>query len=147
MVDILIRKYCSDDFNSVRDILVKSFPEVNDLIKNSLVFNESLKLDDSKYIQLVAILDSIIVGYAIVSRSVDPIVNKCNYWIDYVCVDSKYRGNGIGKLLMLEIEKIAREEKVMFLQLTSSRFRTGARKLYSDMGYAVRESDIFRKVL
>ena len=63
------------------------------------------------------------------------------------CVDDNYRGRGIAKEILIKLEEIAKEENVMFLQLTSSRFRTSARKLYSDLGFSLRESDIFRKVL
>lgn len=146
-MDIVIRKYESSDFLFVKNILIESFSEVDDLISTSLINSDSLNLDSSKYIQLVAVDGNNVLGYAIASRFIDPIVNRCNYWIDYVCVSSDYRGMGIGKLLMSEIEMIARNENVMFLQLTSSRFRTGARKMYSDLGYVIRESDIFRKEL
>lgn len=147
MVNIGVRKYKPSDFLGVKSILVNSFPEVGRMINTSLIDSNSLDLDGSRYIQLVAVSDKNILGYAIASRFVDPIVNRCNYWIDYVCVSSDYRGMGIGKLLMTEIESIARNENVMFLQLTSSRFRTTARKMYSDLGYVIRESDIFRKEL
>ena len=144
---MLIREYSSKDFKFVHDVLTQSFPEVDDMIRKSLVDEDSLNLDKNKYIQLVAEEDGIVVGYALASRSGDPILKRYNFWIDYVCVDSRYRGKGIGRKLLERIEEIALEEKVLFLQLTSSRFRTSARKLYMDMGFEIRESDIFRKVL
>lgn len=144
---MLIRKYEDKDFDVVKEILLEAFPEVSDLLEKSMKTSNTLNLDLSKYIQLVAEEDDKVVGYALASRNVDPVLIRCNFWIDYVCVSKKYRGKGIGRKLLQEIEEIAIEEKVLFLQLTSSRFRTSARKLYKDMGYEIRESDIFRKVL
>ena len=144
---MLVRNYSRNDFDYVRLILLESFPEVNVFLNKSLVNDSSLEIDTNKYIQLVAECDGVVMGYALVSRCIDPILSKVNFWIDYVCVGEKYRGNGIAKMLLKSIEEIAVKEGVMFLQLTSSRFRTGARKLYIDMGFEIRESDIFRKVL
>lgn len=146
-MEILIRSYEEDDFESVKKILIDCFPEVADILMETLNTKESFKLDKNKYIQLVAVVENVVVGYSIVSRNFDPILKRYNFWIDYVCVNQEYRGRGIAKKLLLEIEKIAIDEDVLLLQLTSSRFRTSARKLYLDMGYEIRESDIFRKVL
>lgn len=146
-MNIIVREYTNEDFEVVKKILFESFPEVNDLLKRSMNTYETLDLDKKKYIQLVAEEDGGVVGYALASRSVDPVLIRTNLWIDYVCVLEEYRGKGIGRMLLKKIEEIAISEKVLFLQLTSSRFRTGARKLYMDLGFSIRESDIFRKVL
>lgn len=146
-MEMLIRNYEDSDFRFVKEILVESFPEVEDSLSKALVDFSSLNIDKNKYIQLVAEDGGIIMGYALVSRCFDPVLCKVNFWIDYVCVAENFRGKGIGKKLLQKIEKIAISENVMYLQLTSSKFRTNARKLYMDMGYEIRESDIFRKVL
>ena len=146
-MSILLREYDNKDFEIVKGILFEAFPEVEDLLERSMTTSETLNLDKKKYIQLVAEEDGKVVGYALASRSSDPILIRTNLWIDYVCVSSEHRGKGIAKQLMKKIEEIAVSEKVLFLQLTSSRFRTGARKLYTDLGFEIRESDIFRKVL
>lgn len=142
-----IREYVNNDFEVVLSILKKSFPEVLNEINEALVDSNSLDLDRDRYVQLVYVLGDVVVGYLIASRSFDPIIKKNNYWIDYVCVDEEYRGRGIARELLKKIEDIASLDNAMFLQLTSSRFRTSARKLYLDLGYQIRESDIFRKVL
>ena len=142
-----IRKYNSNDFEKVVEILIDSFPESSSKIKDFLTCFEKLELDSNKYIQLVAIEDSTVVGYVLVTRSNDPIIGRVNYLIDYVCVDKDYRGRGFAKALLIEVERIAKSENVLYLQLTSSRSRTVARKIYLDLGFEIRESDIFRKVL
>lgn len=142
-----IRGYTSSDFHRVVEILKMSFPEIDDFLEKSLVGNKDLDLTNDKYIQLVAVFDDQVVGYTLVSKSYDPIIRRVNYWIEYVCVDEVYRGKGIARSLLMKVEELARGDNVLYLQLTSSRFRTNARKLYMDLGYEIRESDIFRKVL
>lgn len=126
---------------------MESFPESDNEIRMGLVNDKCLQLDSEKNMQFVVLSDEIVVGYALVTRFFDPIIRRCNYLIDYVCIDSRYRGLGLGKKLMAKIEESAISENVNYMQLSSSRFRTSARRMYLSMGYEIRESDIFRKVI
>lgn len=144
---MLVREYIDEDFERVVFILKHSFLEISEKISKSLKLSSDLSLDKNKYTQLVAVIDDKVVGYLIASRNMDFILKRVNFWIDYVCVDEEYRGRGIAKMLLTTIEKMAKNEDALYLQLTSSRFRTVARKMYYNLGFEVRESDIFRKVL
>ena len=144
---MLIRNYKDDDFKDVCDILIEAFPSVASELKDKEVSNDLLDLDKDKYFQVVAEGNDKVVGYLLATKNVDPILKKNNFWIDYVCVSTNLRGKGIGRELLRKIEEIAKSEDGFYLQLTSSRFRTHARKLYMDFGFEMRESDIFRKVL
>ena len=144
---MLIRKYEKDDFKDVCNILIEAFPSVSLELKDKEISSDLFDLDSSKYFQVVAEVDSKVVGYLLATKNVDPILKRNNFWIDYVCVDTNCRGKGIGRELLKKIEEIAIGENGFYLQLTSSRFRTHARKLYMDFGFEMRESDIFRKVL
>ena len=79
------------------------------------------------------------------TRVLNPIKNKYYYLIDYVCVLSKYRGLGVSDKLMEYAFKLAKENDAMYLQLTCSRFRDAAHKLYERCGFIKRDSDIYRK--
>lgn len=135
-MEINIRKYLDSDFVSVRRLINEAF----DLMI-------SRPLMDSNHLGLVACIENKVVGYLLLTKIEDPLISRCYFFIDYVCVDSKYRNNNIGYLLMSEAEKIAIEHNAKYLQLTSSRVRVVAHKLYKKCGFDVRESDIFRKVL
>lgn len=141
---MVIRKYVDSDFDGVFKILKESFPEVD--LEDYPLEVSSLQLDNS-HVQYVAICDDQVVGYTLVRKSFDPIIRRVNYWIDYVCVDSSYRNRGVASGIFEEIEKDAKNDGVLYLQLTSSRFRKDARKLYLKLGFSIRESDIFRKVI
>lgn len=144
---MLIRNYKNDDFKDVCDILIEAFPSVASEFKDKEICSDLLDLDRDNYFQVVAEVDNRVVGYLLATKNIDPILKRNNFLIDYVCVDSNYRGRGIGRELLKKTEEIARRENVFYLQLTSSRFRAHARKLYMDFGFEIRESDIFRKVL
>ena len=144
---MLIRNYKNDDFKDVCDILIEAFPSVASEFKDKEISSDLLDLDRDKYFQVVAEDNDKVVGYLLATKNVDPVLKKNNFWIDYVCVSTNCRGKGIGRELLKKIEEIAKSEDGYYLQLTSSRFRTHARKLYMDFGFEMRESDIFRKVL
>lgn len=144
---MVIREYVNSDFNDVINILIKTFPSVSESMVNREINNKLLELDRDKYFQIVAEVDNKIVGYLLATKKVDPILSRNNFWIDYFCVDENYRGRGIGNELLNKIEIIAKEEKIFYLELTSSRFRVSARNLYLNFGFEIRESDIFRKEL
>jgi GNAT superfamily N-acetyltransferase len=50
-------------------------------------------------------------------------------------VDPGVRERGIGKRLMAEAERVARDEAAAFLEVTSGHHRPEARKLFEAMGY------------
>lgn len=144
---MVIREYKNDDFQDVYNILIEAFPSVSSELTDKEVSNDLLDLDRDKYFQVVAEVGDKVVGYLLATKNVDPVLKRNNFWIDYVCVSTNCRGKGIGRELLRKIEEIAKSEDGFYLQLTSSRFRTCARKLYMDLGFEIRESDIFRKVL
>lgn len=55
--------------------------------------------------------------------------------IESVRVDSNYRGKGIGRKLMLWAIERAREEKCLYVQLTTNNERTDAHRFYLDLGF------------
>ena len=135
-MDIIIREYEEKDLFCVSKLLQDVF---------SVTKDNNFKND--QYIELVAEVENKAVGYLLVTRVLNPVENNKYFLVDYVCVKEEYRGNHIGKKILEKVEEIAREEKISYIQMTSSRFRVSAHKLYINMGYEIRESDIFRKVI
>lgn len=56
-------------------------------------------------------------------------------WIDEFVVSKNHRGKGYGSLLMEEIKKIAKKEKVKRIELNCFSFNENAVKLYKSLGY------------
>lgn len=67
--------------------------------------------------------------------------------IEDVVVDKAYRGNGIGKTLMLELIAAAKLHGLRHLDLTSHPRRVAANKLYRSLGFEERETNIYRLML
>jgi GNAT superfamily N-acetyltransferase len=66
-------------------------------------------------------------------------------WIEDVVVDDTYRRHGVATVLMDMAHQVSRERGAKSINLTSKPDRGGARKMYGDMGYEVRETGVFRK--
>jgi ribosomal protein S18 acetylase RimI-like enzyme len=64
--------------------------------------------------------------------------------IDDVVVDEAYRGQGLGALLMQQLIERARKRQVIFIELTSRPSRVAANKLYQKIGFALRETNVYR---
>ena len=133
MIDVRI--YENRDLDSVNTILEEAFK-----VSKSNFNNSSIK-------EIVALADSNVCGYLLLTKVLNPILNKHYYLVDYVCVSSSYRGRGIGKKLLSFAEDVALRDDAMYLQLTCSSSRIVAHKLYENCGFVKRDSDIFRKVL
>lgn len=133
MIDV--RFYENRDLDSVNTILEEAFK-----VSKSNFNNSSIK-------EIVALVDGNVCGYLLLTKVLNPILNKYYYLVDYVCVLSSYHGRGIGKKLLSFAEEVALRDDAMYLQLTCSSFRIAAHKLYESCGFVKRDSDIFRKVL
>ena len=76
--------------------------------------------------------DNVLVGF--LSYEIREKMNKV-LWIDELVVTEKERGNGYGSLLMGEIKKISKIEKVKRIELNVFTFNDIAIKLYNKLGY------------
>jgi ribosomal protein S18 acetylase RimI-like enzyme len=65
-------------------------------------------------------------------------------WIEDVVVDEVYRGKGIGKELMISAIEFAKSIGVKSVDLTSRPSRISANKLYQDLGFVLRETNVYR---
>jgi ribosomal protein S18 acetylase RimI-like enzyme len=75
---------------------------------------------------------------------------KNNLWlearsgnVDELVVDAAHRNRGVGRLLMAEIEKIARDRGCKRLDLESAAHRTVAHRFYEGLGFEKQEYSSF----
>jgi GNAT superfamily N-acetyltransferase len=76
--------------------------------------------------------DNVLVGF--LSYEIREKMNKV-LWLDELVVTEKERGNGYSSLLMEEIKKISKIEKVKRIELNVFTFNDIAIKLYNKLGY------------
>jgi ribosomal protein S18 acetylase RimI-like enzyme len=65
-------------------------------------------------------------------------------WIEDVIVDEAARGRGVGEALTAEAIRLADEAGARTLDLTSRPSRQAAHRLYSKLGFEVRDTSVYR---
>lgn len=75
---------------------------------------------------------------------INDIPTVCKAWLEDVVVDERHRGLGIGRALVLQAAKRARECGAEQLLLTSNPSRTAARRLYAECGFSEVATTVFR---
>ena len=130
---IEVRDYRDTDLDSVNVILKDAFNVTKRNFRNN------------NFKELVVCVDDKVAGYLLLTKILNPVKEKFYYLVDYVCVSSDYRRLGLARKLLDEAYTIAKNNDAIYLQLTCSRFREVAHKLYENCGYVKRDSDIFRK--
>jgi GNAT superfamily N-acetyltransferase len=68
-----------------------------------------------------------------------------NIWLG-ICVLPEFKGKGIGKVIMNELIKVARDENLKYIALTVDKDNVGAIKLYLSFGFKLisEEKDCFK---
>ncbi len=65
-------------------------------------------------------------------------------WIEDVVVDLSSRGKGVGKSLLKEALSFAHSKNVKTVDLTSRPSRESANKLYQNLGFELRDTNVYR---
>jgi len=65
-------------------------------------------------------------------------------WIEDVVVDEEARGRGVGEALTREALECARRSGARTVELTSRPSREAANRLYRRLGFALRETNVYR---
>lgn len=68
-------------------------------------------------------------------------------WVEDVILDQEYRGRRLADKLMYAAEDYAASKGVELMNLTSSPSRVAANRLYQKLGYELRETNAYRKLL
>jgi ribosomal protein S18 acetylase RimI-like enzyme len=98
-------------------------------------------LDDSHCIVLLAEVEGRIAALATGFREEhgDDLFEAPFLTIEYVEVEPEYRGRGIARALIAELESIARAQGLRRIDLLALESNTAARELYASLGYQVIE--------
>ncbi|MEO3817732.1 GNAT family N-acetyltransferase [Plantactinospora sp. B24E8] len=91
--------------------------------------------DDPASLLLGADADGLLVGVA--ALHVTPLLELTGRFGRLVAlvVDERCRGTGVGRTLVEEIERQARQAGCLFMEVTSSRHRDAAHRFYQGLGY------------
>ena len=129
---INIRTYTTSDKDSL-NILLK---EVYGLEKEDNTTNN---------IEIVAVYNDQIIGYLTINKLYDSVRNINYAFLNYVCVKKEYRNKGIASNMLEYVFNICKKLNISYIELTSNDKRIEAQYLYQNMGFSIRETNVFRK--
>lgn len=134
---ITIRRVTLYDFDAIFELLKQLWPSKT-LHKPNIhaMFAQNLNAPNQHYI--CAINKSVIVGFCSLTIKNNLWQQACLGNIDELVVDETQRGLGIGKILMGEITKIAKENGCVQLELDSAFHREKAHQFYRNLGFESR---------
>lgn len=124
----------------VHELHVNWRPDLFLPTKEAIAKERFVNLIEEKSIFVVKIEDKIVgyVTFCIVEKE-NPILRfRKQLSIDDMCVDNKYRGQGIGSSLLKFIEKYAKEANCTDIYLTVNEENTNAIKTYEKFGMKVK---------
>jgi ribosomal protein S18 acetylase RimI-like enzyme len=133
MSEVLVRMCTKDDVSDLVPLISQlGYPtSFQELISRVLTYQSN------QYGIAVACLHDKIVGWIAWSVSLIFVTNAKRFHIEGLIVDEHYRGLGIGKQLMLFVEKIAVNSAPSVIDLVSGvrRAKDGTHAFYENLGY------------
>ena len=126
--------FLTNETEEVINLINKVFDKNGDI--------NSFKLLDTQKVLLLKD-KSRVIGATIITLKHDPIMNLNAYYLDYVCIDTEYQHQGLGRKMFEEIVKDARNNGIDYIELTSGQKRQAARKMYMDCGMTIKDTDVF----
>jgi ribosomal protein S18 acetylase RimI-like enzyme len=134
-----VKRYNKRVYNALNRLLPQLDPEAK--LPGKKIFKEILKSPNTHF--FIAVLDNEeIAGMLTLATYTVPTGMKV--WIEDVVVEKSHRGEGIGKELMNFAVSFAKSTGAKSVELTSRPSRTEANKLYLQMGFILRETNLYR---
>ena len=90
--------------------------------------------------------DEKIIASVILEERFEYIKNKKYYRLGYFGVVKQYRREGYASKLFEEVEKIAKENEIDYLQLTSGNQRRAAQYFYKSKNFKIKDTTVFVKM-
>ncbi len=146
MDKLIIRRLFENDLQSLVKLYKQFWGEESNLEKMKMKFKE-IK-DNPNYIFLCAIIDETIVG-SITGIICEELYGKCKPFLimEDLVVDKKDRNMGIGRALMIELEKISKKWDCTQILFITEANRKDAISFYESLGYNSKSHVGFKKKL
>jgi ribosomal protein S18 acetylase RimI-like enzyme len=108
----------------------------------------SKALDDENSVILVAESSGAVAGFimGVIEDYEDDMLDSPYMTVQYICVDDRFRKQGVGKALMAEIEKSAIEKGIGNMDLLVWDTNTPARALFAKSGFIPLEIRMGKKI-
>jgi len=134
-----VRRYNKRVFEAVQKLLPQLDHDAGLMTEHKL---RTILSSKSTHFFIAETEDKEIAG--MLSAVVYTIPTGTKFWIEDVVVDESYRGKGIGKDLMKSAIDFAISKGARSVDLTSRPDRVAANKLYRELGFDLRETNVYR---
>ncbi len=134
-----IKRFDKKVFRAVQRLLPQLDPEVEPITKDKL---KSLIRSKNSHLFFAETDEKEIAGMLTAAVYLLPTGTK--YRIEDVVGDEAFRGRGIGKELMVHAMEFAKSTGAKSVDLTSRPSRVAANKLYKELGFELRETNVYR---
>ncbi len=134
-----ITQYTLETKNNI-DLFLNSLVEEKVSMTTQLL-NE-LIADDNSHLFFALDDHEVCMGMLTMGIYISPLGKKA--WIEDVVVGETYRGQGVGKQLMKFAIHFAKQQQVGLLMLTSKSSRVTATKLYLNLGFEIKETNVYK---
>jgi len=150
-MDITIRPARPEDIPRMCDLLAKLFAIESDFTPDKVKQTHGLSAlvadPSGRTLVLVAVSDMIVIGMATVQTLISTAEGGRVGLIEDVIVEEKFRGAGIGSLLLKEIFARSRKMRLMRLQLLADRDNQPALDFYLSRGLTATRLICLREML
>lgn len=143
-MEVNFRKATADDVEAIIKLCNECFDENTSLDYARKVFAETE--NDENQIYLVGLVNDEIIAHTKITI-IPTIYEKMNTYsiLNHVCVKPEYRRHNIGTKMLVECEKISKENNCVCMELWSNNFRQPAHECYKHYGFVVNDAKFFSK--
>src|SRR5512133_234452 len=134
-----VTRYSRRLLKAVNRLLQQLDPDIETITKGKL---KTLIRSKNSHLFIAVSAEKEIAGMLTASVYIIPTCIK--FWIEDVVVDEAFRGKGIGKELMVHAMEFAKSTGAKSVDLTSRPARIAANKLYKELGFELRETNVYR---
>ena len=133
----------------IENLTKKDLKLYNEFINEVFGYDSSLEHLE-KYIKenkvLIVKKDSRIAASVSIKEEYDYIKDQKYYYINYLGVLKDYRREGLASKLFDEIDRMAQENNIMYLLLTSGNQRRAAHFFYKSRNFKIKDTTVFIKL-
>jgi ribosomal protein S18 acetylase RimI-like enzyme len=126
----------------LRDALTRLLPQLSTSAPPPTAYDLETLVDSPATTLFVARLSGRIVGT--LTLAVFRIPTGVRAWIEDVVVDQAARGQGVGEALVQAALDLAERSGARTVELTSRASREAANRLYTRLGFSLRETNVYR---
>jgi len=138
---MITRPATPKDLKDIAEIFrIESFKPPYNKKKTPKKALEGIKADFKTNKIYVAVINNEVVGFIMVCRESGI---KHQLWINEIWILKEYQGQGIGRKLMDEIEKIYKKKGIKIFKLVAHTGKGGARDFYKKLKYNKDNSMVF----